>query len=228
MNYTNKSMPIMTDKHLKPLRRKILALSGAVRNLDRFNDKNTCRVSSFIAGQSVTFRCNNFNQAYNMTLNYDKNAGACYEITTLRGYVYNRGSLYTGFSQGTSFTPQITAKNFIKLTIDGVSYTDFNVLEDENFVFRNLNLSYSVTLDVGATVLVTLIVNSSGFKVIETVKEGNVTLKKDIITSNTLVEICKHSNVFIFTNGGVDKPILEKIEDYGTTVIKTIDFVGVL
>ena len=224
----DKSIPIMTENHIKPLRRKILALSGAVRNLNRLDEKNTCRVSSFVAGQSVSFRCNNFKQAYYMGLNYTQNAGSCYEITTLRGYGFNRGSLYTGFSEDSAYTPHITAKKLIKLTIDAVNYTDFSVLEDENFVFHNLNLSYTVTLDTGAQILVTLIVNSSGFKVIETVKEGTVALRKDAITSSTLVEICKHSNVFVFTNGGVDKPIVEKIEDYGTTVIKTIDLVGVL
>lgn len=221
-----KSMPIMTDKHLKPLRRKILALSGAVRNLNKLNDKYSCRVTEAnTESKYIQMRCNSGKSAYNLRLHYAAGEARQYEINTLRGYLFKRESLYTGASV------QIVSKEMVRLEVDNVTYTGFDVFT-EGFSFEHLVLNYKVNF-AGGTVDVTLIVNSSGFKVIETTSNANnVPLTGGFVTStdggSTITPVCIHGNVMMFTIGDTNKATFEKSEVVGNTAIKTIDFVGVL
>ena len=229
MNYTNKSMPIMTDKHLKPLQRKILALSGAVRNLGKLNDKYTCRVTEAnTESKYIQLRCNNGNAAYNLRLSYADGAASQYEITLLRGFEFKRSTLYTGY---TASAPQIVSKELIRLEIDGVQHTDFAGLE-KGFSFEHLVLNYKVKFSNG-TVDVTLVVNSCGIKIFETTSDATaVPLTAGFVTStdggSAIKPVCIHGNVMMFTIGSTNKATFEKSETVGNATVKTIDFVGVM
>lgn len=234
-----KTLVLLSENSLKPLRRKVLALSGAVRNLNKqianqvsnqitaLNEKNTCRVTETnTESKYIQFRCNNGNAAYNLRLNYAEGATSQYEITLLRGYEFKRSTLYTGYA---SSAPQIVSKELVRLEVDGVQQTGFAVFA-EGFAFEHLVLNYKVKFSTG-TVDVTLVVSSSGIKVMETTSDASaIPLTTGFITStdsgSAIKPVVTHDNVMMFTIGTTNKATFEKTETAGNSTVKTIDFVG--
>lgn len=123
-------------------------------------------------------------------------------------------------------------KTLIGLWVDGTRYDTVDVLKTVGFSFDNMVLMYTVT-ETDYTINTCVCLSADGIEFYESIPEPgfedklNKTLIEDFSSGATVTPIMDMgTNVRIFSIKNGDRFYVEKMEDFGRTVVKTIAFNG--
>lgn len=224
--YTNCDTKIAkTTEVLKGITRKLLPITGAVREVQKQTEEltttNTCVV--FGVSENNTYFTvqtrNPHNRRYSFNMNIE--SPRSYDLCFFGGYTPQRAGLYSA-DEGT--------KTLKGIYIDGVQVDDFTKLCTVGFEFYNLVVCYDNTLTDGTVINVTNIVNPDGCKIIESVPEGKESLlKTNLITGSSLPTLWDMGdNIRYFKTTGAGYICRQTITKSGRTVVREFTEGGVL
>lgn len=224
------------ERVLNGVRRKLGALSGymEVKTNEIHKELNKEKVTVLKAEtneavlEKVFFSCSSGGALRNLTMNVNPSSANAYEVTQ-----FNDLAVYDLFSLST------TNKEISGIWIDGEKKENFGDLEADGFTFHDLVVMYTATKENDYSIAVCVRIAADGVTIYESLQGEPAT------TTNPLVKTClrgssKGSVVPLFNQN--DKLLIfrmrsdkaaeakrfyiQKVEDLGNAVVKTISFNG--
>lgn len=236
-----------SKKALHGVRRKIAALGGYVDDLRDIHRSDVSGINKILNRE--VYYLNTDKLSENVIRIYHGEGAALrefsisltddnfkYEISGFSGYSFYRRSVYSTLTSN---------KTLVGLWVDGTRYDSFNVLRDENLRYRHLMWLYTVnvtdeTTGKEYTVNVCTRLNTDQLQIYESIPEDLEALGVDnplkkaenpkmcIYSQGNnnvfpLVPVGNQFEVFVPTASG-GRYLIEKVDDYGQTVVKTFYF----
>lgn len=200
------------------LYRKLLAMTGGLNDIDKKLDNyirtKKCRVFAY-TDTSVDIRCSTDGTSRQFRISLDPTSYDLYSLTRLQGYIVrlNEASLVTD-----------KIPKFVKLIIDGVGYSNTDVLKDTEFRFNELMLMCEYKKSSSVTIKKTLVVTVDGITIIEdydkSVEPKFITANATILSGST-----RSGNIFVMGNTST-RIFAETILTRDELCIRRIDFRG--
>ena len=210
-------------KALNGIVRKVAAIAGFtdVRLKEHDTVLNERKVNVYqITDTMIRFACSTGDNIRECTLGLS-NSKYLYTISQLGEY--NIGNMSSATTAN---------KTIVGLWVDGTRYDSLDVLKTDGFSFGNLMLLYTVA-EASYTINACICLSADGIKVYESIPETVDTnpLNKGFITDfssgstvTPIMDLGENARIFSIKNGS--KYFIERVEDLGQTVIRTIAFNG--
>lgn len=216
---------IFDENEMLGIKRKILGITSTIyENRRDINRLHNCRVYE-VGDTYIDFYANKSPLQRKIRLYTKEDSQYTYEISRLSGYGFTRGSVY-------SATSGMTKRTLVEVNIDGVRYSDFEILKTDDFEFRYLAYTYTVsTSDDKYACTVTIILTPDSLSICESKdknQNSDLTLKTDLIDGSYTTKIVQHGDsILVFAvneSGYYYTEKVERIDD--NCVLKTFNFTG--